>query len=358
MDYLAFYRQLKEGAIQRLYLFEGEEEYGKESALTALRQAVLSGPMAMMNESVLTNPDDSQLIAVCETLPIMEERRLVIVRDSAHLSGRARGKGQAEAEEEETPEEPKRRGDSLTPYLDRLPDSVCLVFFVRGKANASRRLYKKIRDLGGIVSFDQLDQTRLLRWIQKEFESYDLQIGRQASEQLVFACGKELMHLKQEIAKIAASAAGKQTVDLADIQAIATLSVEYKVFDLADKVSDGKAAQALPLLADMLRAGEARLMLLALLQRHYRQLLLARIQMDQRASQMQVAELLGLPPFIAGRIMQSARGYEAAQLSAAYQACINQEFLVKSGQLAEEGSLEALVLRLLHLRQEGGSLRA
>ena len=44
MDYDAFFQELKQGKIRPLYLFEGEEEYTKESALKALRQQVVRGP--------------------------------------------------------------------------------------------------------------------------------------------------------------------------------------------------------------------------------------------------------------------------------------------------------------------------
>lgn len=351
MDYQAFYQQLKNKDIQRLYLFEGEEEYGKESALQALRQALLQGPMAMMNETVLTKPADSELIALCETLPIMEDRRLVIVRDSHHLGGRAQAQKEEDGEEQE---EPASRGDSLTPYMDRLPDFLCLVFFVRGKANGARRLYKMIKALGGIVSFDQLDQERLTRWVQKEFQACQLQADRQVCEHLIFACGRELMLLKREVAKVAAYAQGQGRVSRADVDAIASLSVEYRVFDLADKVSAGQAGQALPLLRDMLQGGEQRLMLLALLQRHYRQLLITRVLMDERAPQATIAAQAGVPPFVVRRLQQAARSYDTQQLREAYSLCIQQEFLVKSGQLAEEGFLEQLVLRLIHLQHVAG----
>ena len=358
MDFQAFYEQLKKGAIQRLYLLEGEEEYGKDSALTALRKAVLSGPMAMLNENILINPSDSELIAACETLPILESRRLVIVRDFQQLTGRGKSNSSsAEEGDEEPSDEPARKSDSLTPYLERLPETVCLVFFVRGKANGTRKLYRRIKELGGIVSFDQLDQERLIRWIAKEFNAYHLQADRQTIEHLIFACGKELMALKGEIAKISSYAEGKNSVTQQDIDAIATLSVEYKVFDLSDKVADSKATQALPLMNEMLRSGEQRLMLLALLQRHYRQLLFTRIMMDERASESAIAAELGLPGFAARRLIQSAQGYSTPQLQAAYTKCIHQEFLVKSGQLAEDGSLEQLVLHLISIKKEGRATR-
>lgn len=355
MDFQEFYQHLKKGTIARLYLFEGEEEYGKESALADLKKALLKGPMAMMNESVLVNPDDSEIIAVCETLPIMEERRLVVIKDSQQLMGRA-AKAASE-EDEDAPAASARGKDGLVTYLDRLPDTVCLVFFVRGKANGAKRLYKKIKDLGGIVNFDILDQNRLTRWVEREFANFELKIDRQTAEHLIFAVGKELLTLKSEIAKIAAFAHGKGAVTQQDIDAIATFSVEYRVFDLSDKVADGRAAEALPLMNEMLKGGESRLMLLALLQRHYRQLLFARIMTQDRASQAAIASELGVPGFVVRRIVNSAMGYSIDQLKSAYKQCINQEYLVKSGQIAEEGSLEQLVLGLIALKKESAGQR-
>lgn len=355
MDFQAFFAQLKAGDIAKVYLFEGEEEYGKESALAALRKALLTGPLAMMNESVLTNPPDADLIAACETLPIMEARRLVIVRESQHLAGKPRARQEEEVEEDTEAEEPIRAKDDLAPYLERLPDTVCLLFFVRGKANASRKVYKKIKELGGVVSFDQLDPERLVKWIVKEFRAYGLQADRAVAEHLAFACGRELMTLKNEVAKIAAYAEGSKAVTQGDVDAVAATSIEYRVFDLADKVADGKAAQALPLMEDMLRGGEQRLMLLALLQRHYRQLLFARILTDDGVPQAAIARELGVPPFVARRLCQSAQAYTIARLRDAYLQCIEQEFLVKSGQLGEEGSLEQLVMNLIHLKKRSGA---
>ena len=54
------------------------------------------------------------------------------------------------------------------------------------------------------------------------------------------------------------------------------------------------------------------------------------------------------------RLQQAAQGYSVEQLKAAYRLCIDTEFQIKSGQLAEEGSLEQLVLRLIHLKHQAG----
>lgn len=346
MDFEAFYAQLKKGAIQKLYLFEGEEEYAKESALAALRKALVSGPLALMNENILQNPDETQLIAACETLPVMAERRLVIVKESAWLTGK--GRGDSEEGEGNTAREDK----GLMAYFDRLPDSLCLVFFVRGKANARKRLYKKAQELRGVVSFDPLDQGRLMRWVVREFADYNKKIDRNTAEQLIFACGKELLTLKNEVGKLAALLGERELVTLKDINSVATLSTEYRVFDLADKVAAGQAKEALPLLAAMLKGGEQRLMLLALLQRQYRQLLFARILKEDGKTPPVIARTLGVPDFAVRRLLQTAGPYPLSVLKAAYLRCLNQEYLIKSGRISEEGSLEQLVFELIRTRQE------
>ncbi len=349
MDYQSFYSGIKRGEINRMYLFEGEEEYGKDSALKALRAALLKGPMALMNESVLINPGESELIAACETLPVLQERRLVLVKECSCLLGRGN-----ESDGEEPKAAPDRaNADGLTGYMDRLPEHVCLVFFIRGKAAGTRKLYKKIRDMGGVVAFEQLDQEMLIKWIARELKEYGKQIARQTAEQLIFACGKEMMPLKGEIAKLAAHAGDRGTITPEDIHAVATLSAEYRVFDLAEKVADGQAKQVMAMLKNMLEGGEQRLMLLSLLQRHYRQMLIARILLDEGQTHFSAAVQLGIPGFASRRLCSSAAAYDVHALQRAYRTCIRQEYLIKSGRISEEGSLEGLILSLLQLRNKG-----
>ncbi|NLE19424.1 MAG: hypothetical protein GX623_01280, partial [Clostridiales bacterium] len=117
MDYQAFYAALKRGDVRTVYLFEGEEEYSKESALKALRAALMTGPLPVMNEATLSNPEESQVVAACETLPMLQERRLVVVRDSPLLTGKPPA---GEGGDEDAPAEKPVSGDGLTAYVGRV----------------------------------------------------------------------------------------------------------------------------------------------------------------------------------------------------------------------------------------------
>ncbi len=356
MDYDAFFQELKQGKVRQLYLFEGEEEYTKESALKALREKVVDPQMAAMNENILVDPKPDALIAACETLPAFAERRLVIVKESSLLT-RASKTDAEEGEEAEKPAKRKPSGGDIEEYLDRLPAYICLGFYVRGQAGGGKRLIRKIRDMGGQVSFEKLDRAKLIKWIARELKAYGKQIDRGTAEQLLFACGDEMLVLQSEVGKLAAHAGDREEVTEADVEAAVTKSAEYRIFDLADRVAGGKAAQALSLMGEMLQAGERRLMLLSLLQRQYRQLLFAKIMLEDGQGQSAIASRLGVPPFVARRMGEMVQRQSALVLEDAYMQCVNQEYLIKSGQISEEGSLEQLILKLLVLQREGGPHR-
>ena len=154
-----FFRDLKAGKLYACYCLEGEEEFVKEKALSDLRAAVLAGPMRELNETRLTDPEADEVIRAAETLPLMAERRLLIVKDS-HLLGsgpKAGEEGQADD------------ADKLGRYLSQLPETTVIVFWVRGAADKRKRLYKALKDNVSsgrcvICSFERQSEDDLRKW--------------------------------------------------------------------------------------------------------------------------------------------------------------------------------------------------
>lgn len=351
MNREAFHRELKEGKIRSCYLFEGEEEFTKQGALRSLRSQVLQGAFSMLNLSTLENPTASELIAHGETLPMMADKRLVVVKDSTLLASRGTAPGPG-GDGAEAAHDPASDQDRITDYVERLPDSVCLVFYHRGKASGVRKLYKAINKLGGVVSFDALDQTTLIKWIALELKAHNKVIDHRTAEQLVFAVGNDLPGLHGELQKLAAYAEERREVTMEDVDAVCIKTSEYKVFDLSDAVAGRQPARAARLMEDMLREGEQRLMLLALLQRQYRQLLFTKVLLADGVSQGEIAKTLGVPPFVVRKLQAAVAQEKAADIKQAYDLLVDTEFQVKSGQIPEEGSLERAIYRILAWQEE------
>ena len=103
---------------------------------------------------------------------------------------------------------------------------------------------------------------------------------------------------------------------------------------------------AFGLLKDMVRAGEDRIGILAMLLRQYRILYHMRSLMDERAPQQSQASLLGIPPFAVSRTQQQARRYDRARLKEAYESLLDYEQQIKGGLTPQEGCAENALLRL------------
>jgi len=340
MKHSEFFAALKKGETAPCYLFEGEEEFTKKSALRALRQKIAGGEFAAMNDTRLFDPPPDALIAAAETLPFMSDRRFLEVRDCAMLSA-----GKAKEYDED------QAVKQLDAYLDHLPDTLCIVFYVRGKADGRKKLYQILRKKAVLVSFDPLEDRELAQWIAATLKKEGKKISMAACQRLWFSAGRDLTLLYQEIGKLAAYTEDRDAVTEEDVAAVCVKSTEYRVYDMADALFSGQGRRAMEMLDALLRDGEERLMLLSLLGRQCRQMRAVRALAEGGMQPAQIAAQMGMPPFAARRCLDTAKGYTLAQLGDMARLCLDTEYKVKSGQMMEQGALEKVMLEILSARR-------
>lgn len=332
MDRKEFTQQIKAGTVQGAYLFEGVEENIKLAALQALRKALLPEGMEELNESLMDAPTTDAIIAACETLPFLAEKRLIIVRDHPALMGRA------EAD------------DRLIEYIAHVPESAVLVFLCLGKPDGRKRLYSAVRKHGHIVSFNPLKEQELNAWVMKSFAAMGKSVDPATASLLVFTVGTDTALLRQEIEKLAAFAGERDTITQADVRSVATPSAECTVFEMVDAVVAGQQGTAFGLLRDMLASGSDRVYILAMLLRQYRLMQHIKIMQYEKLPTPEIKQRLGLQSFAADICLRQAKGYTGGQIKHGVQICLDTEYRIKSGQLNQEGAVEAAMLALLQLR--------
>ena len=332
MDRREFSQLVKAGSVQGAYLFEGVEENIKAATLQSLRKAILPVGMEELNESVMDAPATDAIIAACETLPFLADKRLVIVREHPALMGRA------DADER------------LIAYIPNVPESAVLVFLCRGKADARKKLYGAIKKAGGIVTFAALTDAELNAWIVKTFAGLGKSVTPQTASVLAFTVGSDTALLRREIEKLAALAGDRDTVTEEDVHAVATRSVECTVFEMVVAVVAGQQGKAFGLLRDMLTTGSDRLGILAMLLRQFRLMQHIKIMQFEKLPAGEIKQRLGIAPFAAERCMRQASGYTGGQVKRAVQICLNAEYKVKSGGWNQEGALESAMLEIFALK--------
>ncbi len=332
MDQWTFFDALKAGKVQPVYLFYGPEAYIRRSAVAALEKKLLFPGLESMNSTQLSAPSAQTVIEHCETLPVMSEYRLIVVRDCGLL---APGKAKDETQDSEL----------LAAYLPRVPQTTCLVFDAGAAIDKRKKLSKALLALPGAVSFDALDDAQMARWIAQTLRPLGKTMDRAACEALTFTSGRDLTALSGELSKLAAYVGERAAITVQDVERIATHTAECTVFAMADALCEGRAQAAFELLGVLLTAGESRIGILAMITRHYRQLMhLCAMRGDSAAQQ---ARALGVPPFALTRLNRQIRGRTYEALRACVALCVQTDYDIKRGALREDAALERLMLALL-----------
>ena len=333
LTHTEFFARVKRGEIARAYLFEGLEEYVKESALEALRRAILPQGLEPLNESVLTNPTASALVECAETLPVLADRRLVVARECALVTAE---KAAANAQD----------AQRLASYLDALPETVCIVFYCKGLADGRKKLTQALCRKGAAVRFDPLGDAELVKWISSRLRAQGKTIAPAVALHLSFVSGRALAGLSQEIGKLAAYVGERQEITQEDVERVATRTAECTVFALADALVAGREAEAFRLLNALVEHGEGRIGALAMIARQYRNMLHAKLLNSAGAPQDQIAAKLGVPAFAVRKLLSQAQKESAAALREKLDLCVETDYAIKSGRLREEAGLSRAMLRL------------
>lgn len=331
------------------YIFHGEDEFGQAEELLSLRHRLAAGDPAMadLNTNLLDGNRLTldELVHVCNSIPFLSDRRLVIVYNLlSRLSQSAK-----EREGEEAGQK-RRLLEGLTAYLSTLPPTTRLVFVENKTLPSSHPILQlarsKEKERQALVRlFAKPKDSELPRWIEERVRSQKGSISREAASLLAVLIGDNLRQLEQEIEKLLLYADGRQICQ-EDVQTLVSRARETRVFDLVDCVGQRQTNKALLLLHRLLEEGEDPLSLLAMLARQIRILIQAKELQAKGLTPPEITERLGLHPYVVEKGLHQARNFTMAQLEAAHQYLVDTDWALKTGATEERLALELLVINL------------
>lgn len=346
---MTFFKNLKAGNISGAYIFHGEEEFIKDSALAAL-VASLDETTRELNMQVLQSFDADELIAACETLPFFAEKRLVICKA---LPGPKAAKGD-KGDDESTPSPAKDdAGKKVAAYIPSLPDTTVLLFFVRGKANGTTSIVKAVKATGKLVDFDPCKPDEAEKWVLQRAKKLNVTITPAAAHHLVNLAGTDLALLSSEFAKAAAYAGFGNEVTKEHISACVIRNLEVQVFDMIEYFQHGKAQDGLRAYKRMLSDGESAFGMAALLESNFKRMLSARELMDKGINKATAVQRMGGSPYSARKAYETAVSYSRSDIIQNIRRFANVGYLQVSGQQSVESALEEALIACMPKRRIG-----
>ena len=130
-----------------------------------------------------------------------------------------------------------------------------------------------------------------------------------AQEMLVHLIGNNLQELSTQIEKVATFIGEKGAITVDDVRQAASDTKVDTVFDLANAFGDKDMVKALRRLHTMLRDGEAPLMILSMLTRHFRQLRIVRELLEKKMPPQEISKAAGINPYFINGVIAQAKNY-------------------------------------------------
>ena len=331
-----------------LYMLLGEDDFSLRQSLEEIETSIGDPTTLAADTTVLDGQQLTidQLKTVCETVPFLVEKRLVIVHG---LLGRfevkskpSRGKTSASNHQSGYQE--------LGEYIGKIPESTILVL-IDGKITSKNPLFSKLSTRAKVKSFPLLKGDRLHQWIQKRVGEKSASISSQAVDLLARFVGGNLWIMANEIDKLALFASGRR-IEEEDVKLVVSYAQEANVFAMVDAVLEFRAGVAEQLLQKLLQRGAAPAYLLVMLSRQVRMIVRVKELRNQRKSQTEIQDRLGLTSdFALRKTLEQAGRYSLARLKEVYHRLLEADLSIKTGKYDAELALNILIAELCQRRK-------
>lgn len=135
-------------------------------------------------------------------------------------------------------------------------------------ASAFKSLVKIAEKTGSVCQFEKLGEQALEKVLAKWANENGKLISHLNASKLISSCGTDLNMLRNEIDKVSAYAKGDE-ITAEDINAVATVNLETKIFNLSDAVLNGDGQRAFNTLDLLFYQREEPIMMLYVLSASY-----------------------------------------------------------------------------------------
>ncbi|MDP4182599.1 MAG: DNA polymerase III subunit delta [Bacillota bacterium] len=328
--------QIKSNSIKNLYLFYGQEEYLKKVYLESIENKIIRADMKTMNKIVIEGKLDMRKLAdSCDTAPLFSEKKIVIVKNSGIFKSGKKGETEKSGSQK----------DSLLLYLKSIPSYTCLVF-VEEEIDKRLKTVDFIKKNGLIVEFPFQKPAELVKWVIKVFKSSNKEISQELAAVLVNNSEQGMNELLSEVNKLILFLGEREKILLEDIQKVCTKSIKSRIFDLTDAIAEKNRTKAFIILQEMTVLKEPMPKILFMITRQFNQILEMKLLNQAGMSLNDSAGKLGVPPFIAGKILKQSKEFELEVLQKAIVDSLEMDVAIKTGRINDRMAVEMLLAGL------------
>jgi len=302
-----------------VYLLLGDDEERKARGVEKLRR----GREVESYDASETTPE--AVVSACNSYSLFGEGPFVIVRNLDDWNAAQKA--------------------VIVDYLDNPAPEADLVLLGK-KLGARERLLAAIKNSGEVHNFEQPTGKALVRWVVGHAKGLGLDLPDDVAGRLIERCFVDKQRLVTETEKLALYVSDQPATE-EDVEALCPPDVQSNIFAFVDALGAGDRGRAIRLLEALISTGEPPLRATYMVRRQFRLVARARALFARGASQGEVARELKVPPFVARKLEEQARGLSDEDLEGALRLILDLERDLKGGSdLSDELQVELAVLKL------------
>ena len=227
-----------------LYLFVGDDRQAVDQAVALVEERLVDPELAALNAARLRGSESSveELIGLCSTLPMMSERRLVVLREPEKL----------------------KNEDALLAYLADPAPTTSLVL-VPTEHDRRRKLAQAMEKAATTLVLQPPGPGDLQAWVKRSLAPHGIEVSSEALALLQDLVETDTLLLSNELEKLALYCSQTGRVEREDVEAILGRTRAVEVWALTGAIEDGRPEVALAALHRLLGQGAAVPMLVGTL---------------------------------------------------------------------------------------------
>lgn len=274
LDLQALRQQVQRRALGPLYLFVGEDLTLVDRMVAAVEDTIDPADRPFAVDHRYAGDEGGRaadIAAAARSLPMLGDRRIVIVRRAERLlkPKRAPRAGTQDESDESSPEGGEEMLDSepLEEYIAS-PSAFATVVFVAADVDRGRRLTKKLLEKAAVVEFRGLGgdgpaarregRKTAADWLAEELARVGRAAEPEAVRLLVDRSASDISKLRGDVERLLLFTQGRRTITADDVMEVAAdaQAVEDE-WAVVNAIADGNAARALDEVSRRLDRGDS-----------------------------------------------------------------------------------------------------
>lgn len=328
MTYNEFLESLKKNQEAPLFLFVGAEDYLIEDGVRRLDEACFGANPKDFDYDVLyaSQVDVGRILDVANAYPMMSPCRMVIVKELQKVAAKGL--------------------EALATYANN-PAKTTKLILIADKLNMRSKAASTIKTKSCFVECKPLYDNKIPAWITEFVKGNGYEISSEASLLLQAYVGSNLRGLVNEVEKITLNLNNKKKIETEDVQNVVGFSRKFSVFDLTDAIGAKQLEKSITILNKMLESGESHTAILAMITRHFVNLLKVKGLGAQKKSRNEIASLAGIAPFFVQKTEEMARRFPNEKFDNIFSVLLTTDIKLKTSQQSPEIALQTMLINIL-----------